>query len=92
MQASLGGELPFQLAFDLGGQATGPYDRVTAYLIDREGIVRQIYPMTVRSRPSSVILAKDVLALAAEQRAADAARERTEAQDRTPAEETPTDG
>ncbi len=73
MAAKLGGDLPFEMGFDLERRVTTAYDRVTAYLIDRDGIVQQIYPMTVRARPSSVILLKDALALAARQRAADAA-------------------
>ena len=37
---------------DLERAQTSGYDRVTAYLIDREGIVRQVFPMIIRSRPS----------------------------------------
>ena len=42
----------FQLAADLGRNHTSHYDRTTAYLIDKKGIVRQIFPMLIHARPS----------------------------------------
>jgi len=42
----------FDIVADLNRKKTKRYDRTTAYLIDKEGIVRQIFPMLIRSRPS----------------------------------------
>lgn len=42
----------FQIAPDVGRRKTKAYDRTTAYLIDKQGIVRQIFPMLIHSRPS----------------------------------------
>ena len=42
----------FDIVADLGRADTTPYDRTTAYLIDRTGRVRQIFPMLIHSRPS----------------------------------------
>ena len=36
---------------DLDRKVTTSYDRTTAYLIDSEGIVRQIFPMIIHARP-----------------------------------------
>ena len=64
MHASLGGgELPLELAFDLGREATDAFDRTTAYLIDRDGIVQQVFPMIIHSRPSGVVLLKEAMAM-----------------------------
>jgi len=43
---------PFDIVADLDRRRTKAYDRTTAYLIDKEGIVRQIFPMLIRSRAS----------------------------------------
>ena len=40
----------FDIVADLNRAATPRYRRTTTYVIDREGIVRQIIPNTVRSR------------------------------------------
>lgn len=38
------GEIPFELATDLGRARTQRYERVTTYLLDREGRVLEIFP------------------------------------------------
>jgi hypothetical protein len=38
------GEIPFELATDLGRVRTQRYERVTTYLLDREGRVLEIFP------------------------------------------------
>ena len=43
---------PFDIVADLNRKQTTAYDRTTAYLIDKQGIVRQIFPMLIHSRPS----------------------------------------
>ncbi|MFT7462738.1 MAG: hypothetical protein ACI9EF_001080 [Pseudohongiellaceae bacterium] len=60
MHKSLGGELPFDIAYDVNREHSTAYDRVTAYLIDSKGIVQEIFPMTVRSRPAAAILVNEV--------------------------------
>ena len=40
----------FDAAVDVGRKATRAYDRTTAYLIDKQGKVREIFPMLVRFR------------------------------------------
>lgn len=42
----------FELLADIGHEKTKMYHQTTAYLIDRKGIIRQIFPMTVRDRGS----------------------------------------
>ena len=42
----------FDIVADLKRKNTKRYDRTTAYLIDKEGVVRQIFPMLIHSRPS----------------------------------------
>ncbi len=44
-------ERRFEIVADLGRSATEAYDRTTAYLIDREGVVRQVFPMLIHTRP-----------------------------------------
>ena len=49
----------FPIALDVGREQTEKYKRTTAYLIDTEGIVQQIFPMLIHSRPSwSAILSE----------------------------------
>jgi len=43
---------PFDIVAYLGRAATKRYDRTTTYLIDRDGIIRQVFPQTVRERAS----------------------------------------
>lgn len=40
------------LIADLNRQETLEYDRTTMYLIDKKGIVRQIFPMMIHMRPT----------------------------------------
>ncbi len=42
----------FEIGFDLNRSQTEAFDRTTAYLIDKQGVVRQIFPMTAYNRPS----------------------------------------
>lgn len=52
---------------DVGRRATVRYDRLTAYLVDEERRVRQIFPMLIQTRPSwESILAEAERVLAAD--------------------------
>ena len=42
----------FDVVADLKREKTHAYDRTTAYLIDEQGVVRQIFPMIIHARPS----------------------------------------
>jgi alkyl hydroperoxide reductase subunit AhpC len=42
----------FEIVADLNRKVTPKYDRTTAYLIDKEGVVRQIFPMLIHHRAS----------------------------------------
>lgn len=42
----------FGIVADLKREKTAAYKRTTAYLIDPEGIVRQVFPMMIHHRPS----------------------------------------
>ena len=42
----------FPLLADLNLSQAKFIDRTTAYLIDKKGIVREVFPMTIRARPS----------------------------------------
>ena len=42
---------PFGLVADLG-RKHGVLDRTTAYYVDKEGVVQQIFPMIIHARPS----------------------------------------
>jgi peroxiredoxin len=49
----------FDVLADLKREKTVAYDRTTAYLIDKQGIVRQVFPMVIHSRPSwKIVLAE----------------------------------
>lgn len=43
---------PFEVVADLDRQISHGYDRTTAYLIDKRGVVRQVFPMLIHFRPS----------------------------------------
>ena len=45
-------EPPFDIVADLKREKTKRYDRTTAYLIDKKGIVRQVFPMLIHERAS----------------------------------------
>jgi hypothetical protein len=51
---------PFDIVADIGRKATPRYDRTTAYLIDKRGIVRQVFPMLIHSRPTMSALLHEV--------------------------------
>ena len=46
------GDPRFHIVADLNRKDTQRYRRTTAYLIDKNGIVRQIFPMLIHARPS----------------------------------------
>ncbi|MEQ8767007.1 MAG: hypothetical protein RL885_24045 [Planctomycetota bacterium] len=50
--ANFGDDRPFAIVADLEGVTLESYRRTTTYLIDRSGIVREIFPGSVRLRPS----------------------------------------
>ena len=42
----------FEIVADLEGKATtGPLHRTSTYLVDPEGVVRQVFPSTIHHRP-----------------------------------------
>ena len=41
---------PFQHAPDIGRKATAAYERTSSYLIDKQGIVREVFPMEIYGR------------------------------------------
>ena len=43
---------PFEIAADFERLKTKRYDRTTAYLIDKAGIVREVFPMLIHHRAS----------------------------------------
>ncbi len=47
-----GGTPPFDIVADLDRAETQAYDRTTAYFVDKEGVVRQVFPMIIHNRPS----------------------------------------
>lgn len=42
---------PFKIVADLNREQTPMLDRTTTYLVDKDGVVRQIFPATVHVRP-----------------------------------------
>ena len=58
----------FDIAHDLERKVTSGYDRTTAYLIDKKGVVREIFPMIIHARPSWKIILAEVEKLDAEQK------------------------
>lgn len=59
---------PFDLVHDLQRKETLAYDRTTAYLIDKEGVVRQIFPMIIHARPSWKVVLKELDAMIAKKK------------------------
>ncbi len=57
---------PFDIVADLKRKKTKRYDRTTAYLIDKEGVVRQVFPMLISARPSWKAILGEVELLAVE--------------------------
>jgi len=50
----------FDVVADIGRKETQRYDRTTAYFIDKKGIVRQVFPMLIHSRPTMAALLSEV--------------------------------
>lgn len=50
----------FRVVADLNRRKTARYDRTTAYLIDKQGVIRQVFPMMIHSRPSWYALLHEV--------------------------------
>lgn len=50
----------FPILADLNRAETEAYDRATAYLIDKEGVVRQVFPMIIHARPSWRVVLDEV--------------------------------
>ena len=50
----------FDVVADINRKKTKRYARTTAYLIDKKGIVRQIFPMLIHSRPSWKAVLKEI--------------------------------
>ena len=46
------GTPPFDIVADLKREKTQRYDRTTTYLIDKKGIVLQVFPMLIHERAS----------------------------------------
>ena len=54
------GKPAFKIGADLGYKKTTAYKRTTAYLIDKEGVVRQIFPMLIHMRASWLAILDEV--------------------------------
>jgi len=50
--SSFGGKTPFDIVADIGRKQTQRYDRTTSYLIDKHGVVREIFPGLIHMRPT----------------------------------------
>ena len=44
--------MPFEVLADLEGTTVDLYDRTSTYLIDMDGVVREIFPALIHMRPS----------------------------------------
>lgn len=42
----------FTIAADVNREKTGRFRRTTSYLIDKRGVVREIFPATIHKRPN----------------------------------------
>lgn len=56
----LGGDPHFLNAVDLGFSSRDRFERTTSYLVDKEGVVRQVFPMEVYQRAPWWALLKEV--------------------------------
>lgn len=45
------GDPPFDIVADLKGRTLPKYDRTTSYLIDKQGVIREIFPSPIHMRP-----------------------------------------
>ncbi len=53
-------DVPFDIVADLGRAETEAWDRTTAYFIDKEGVVRQVFPMIIHARPSWEVVLREM--------------------------------
>lgn len=54
----------FDIVADIDRGATNRYKRTTAYLIDKKGVVRQVFPMLIHARPTWQAILGEVASLA----------------------------
>lgn len=54
---------PFDIVADLDRKVTKSYDRTTAYLIDKKGIVRQVFPSLIHTRANWRAILNEIDAL-----------------------------
>lgn len=52
MLSAFSEKTPFDIVADLGREQTQRYDRTTSYLIDKDGVVREIFPALIHMRPT----------------------------------------
>ena len=57
----------FEIVADLGRAETPAWDRVTSYLIDEQGLVREIFPMIIHGRANWPAILREVEQLHASQ-------------------------
>lgn len=50
----------FEVLVDVERRATKAWGRTTAYLLDPSGVVRQVFPMTLRARPSWIAILAEI--------------------------------
>jgi alkyl hydroperoxide reductase subunit AhpC len=70
MLSAFGGKPPFDVVADLDREKTQSYDRTTSYLIDKRGIVREIFPALIHTRPTWKAVLNRIDALNADRDAA----------------------
>jgi len=51
---------PFEIVADLNREKTPSFDRITTYLIDKNGVVRQVFPNLIHHRASSLAVLREV--------------------------------
>jgi hypothetical protein len=56
----MGGDPPFPLVADVGREQTERYEQTTAYLVDADGVVRQVFPMLTYARGSVRAILREV--------------------------------
>ena len=61
----------FPIVADLKREWVPALDRTTAYLIDKQGIVREVFPMIIHARPSWDVVLGELEKLEGEESAAD---------------------
>jgi len=52
MKQALGGSVPFEMVCDVDRKVTTAFHQTTTYLIDERGVVREIFPGLIPTRPS----------------------------------------